>query len=54
MRVNNIISKELICFYNTNSSVYTLVVKSFMSEFLISLITNANFAKLILILIILI
>ena len=49
-----ILSRGLLTFYNENNSVHTLVIKSFMSEFLINIFTNANFVKIMLIILILI
>jgi hypothetical protein len=50
---HGIMGRGLLAFYEQNNAVYTIVVKSFMSEFLINLITNAHFVKLLILIVIL-
>jgi hypothetical protein len=50
---HGVMGRGLLTFYEQNKAVYTIVVKSFMSEFLINLITNAQFVKLLILIVIL-
>ncbi len=49
----NIISQNLLGFYNSNSQVYPLIVKTFMTEFIIDIVLTGKFAKILIILLIL-
>jgi hypothetical protein len=49
-----ILSESLVTFYNQNQSTVTIVLKSVMSDFLVHLIVNGDFVKILILLVILV